>query len=307
MMQCPDLLGEGLERVACNLCGEGRATTLFRSGDFCVVQCVQCGLAYVNPRLAGQQRKAVYDDAYISALTGEGNWDWTRTPEYDPVSWEATRLRYAINGYPTGRLLDVGCASGNFLSLVKRRGWEIWGVELNPHAAAAAARRLNAEVLPGDLVDLHLPGEYFDVVTLFHVIEHVLDPRRTVHKIREVLKRKGRLVLETPDFGSKSARRMGAMWPHVKPREHLYYFNEQSLGKLLGEEGFQVKKVRRCGGLGALQSGETVGSGLTLKNKAFELRRGLAPFPWLRNLARWLYWDISRQNEHILVVASRYW
>ena len=97
------------------------------------------------------------------------------------------------------------------------------------------------------------------------------------------------------------------MWPHVKPREHLYYFNEQSLGKLLGEEGFQVKKVRRCGGVGALQSGETVGSGLTLKNKAFELRRGLAPFPWLRNLARWLYWDISRQNEHILVVASRYW
>jgi hypothetical protein len=91
----------------------------------------------------------------------------------------------------------------------------------------------------------------------------------------------------------------------VKPIEHLYYFNEESLRKLLGEEGFQINKVRRCGGLGVLQSGETAASGLTLKNRAFELRRSLAPFPWLRNLARWLYWDILRQNEHILVVASR--
>jgi hypothetical protein len=100
---------------------------------------------------------------------------------------------------------------------------------------------------------------------------------------------------------------MGAKWPQVKPRERLYYFNEQSLRKLLRDEGFQINKVRRCGGLGALQSGETVGSGLALKNSALELRRGLYSFPWLRDLARWLYWDILRQNGHILVVASRCW
>ena len=245
-----------LEWVSCNLCGLDRTAEMFHAEGFCLVRCSGCGLAYVNPRLAGQQREAVYDDAYIGALPGEGNWDWSRTPEYDPVSWEAARLRYAINRHPTGRLLDVGCATGNFLSLVKRRGWEIWGVEFNRHAAATAARRLNAHVLPGDLVDLHLPGEYFDAVTLFHVIEHALDPRRTVHKIREVLKRKGRLVLETPDFGSRSARRMAGKWPHVKPREHLYYFNERTLRKLLREEGFQIDKVRRCGGLGVLQPGE---------------------------------------------------
>jgi len=304
-MQGPDLLAEGLERVACNLCGEDQATTLFQSSNLCIVRCGQCGLAYVNPRLGGQQRKAVYDDAYIGALPGEGNWDWSHTPEYSPMSWEATRLRYAINGLPSGTLLDVGCATGNFLSLVKRRGWGVWGVEFNPRAAATAARRLNAEVLAGDLVDLNLPTEYFDVATLFHVIEHALDPRRTVGKIRMVLKRKGRLVLETPDFGSRNARRMGAMWPHVKPREHLYYFNEQTLRELLREGGFRINRVRRCGGLGVLQSGETGGSGSALKNRAFELRRILAPSPWLRNLARRLYWDILRQNEHILVVASR--
>jgi len=278
---------------------------MFHYEGFCLVRCSRCGLAYINPRLAGQQRKAVYDDGYIDALPGEGTWDWSHIPEHNPMSWDATRLRYAINGHPTGTLLDVGCATGNFLSLVKQRGWGIQGVEFNPRAAATAARRLNAEVLAGDLVDLDLPEEYFDAVTLFHVIEHVLDPRRTVHKIREVLKRKGRLVLETPDFGSRSAGRMGAKWPHVKPREHLYYFSEWSLSKLLREEGFQIDKVRRCGGLGVLQPGQAAGSGLAVKNRAFDLRRSLAPFPWLRNLARWLYWDILRQNEHILVVASR--
>jgi len=255
--------------------------------------------------LGGQERKAVYHDGYIAALPGEGDWDQTGTPEHHPVAWEATRLGYAINGHPTGRLLDVGCATGNFLSLVKQRGWEIWGVEFNPTAAATAARRLNAEVLAGDLVDLHLPGEYFDAVTLFHVIEHVLDPRRTVHMIREVLKRKGRLVLETPDFGSRSARRMGAMWPHVKPREHLYYFDERTLRDLLQGSGFRVEKVRRCGGLGMLAPSERPGIAGGAKAATFKLRGWLAPSPRLRNIARRFYWDFLRQNDHTLVVASR--
>jgi len=95
------------------------------------------------------------------------------------------------------------------------------------------------------------------------------------------------------------------MWPHVKPREHLYYFDDRSLRNLLQGAGFRVEKVRRCGGLGVLTPSERPEIASVAKAATFKLRGWLAPSPWLRNLARRLYWDILGQNDHILVVASR--
>jgi SAM-dependent methyltransferase len=199
----------------------------------------------------------------------------------------------------------VGCATGKFLRLVQQEGWEIWGVEFNGHAARSAAKRLGATILNGDFVQAQLPGEYFDVICMFHVIEHMLDPLAAVRKIHALLRANGRLILECPDFGSRGAQKLGPSWLHVQPKEHLYYFDESSLRNLLERSGFRTQKVRRCGGLGMLAPVGRPGSARVLKGATFELRHWLAPTPWMRNLARRLYWDLLRQSDNILVVASR--
>jgi SAM-dependent methyltransferase len=306
MMQCPDLSPEGLERVACNLCGEDRANKIFQAEGYWLVRCSGCGLAYINPRLTAGARGEVYDDDYIRGHTGgeelDGDFVWT----VDPTSWEATRLRYATRGITNGRLLEIGCATGKFLSAVQQKGWEIWGVEFNRHAACAAAKRLGSTVLAGGFEEAQLPERHFDVICLFHVIEHMIDPLATVRKIRGLLRQNGRILLECPDFGSGNARKLGPRWRMVIPKEHLYYFDECSLRRLLEQAGFRVEKVQRCGGLGVLGPGTQATATQTLKNRTFELRHLLAPTPWLRSLARRFFWDLLRQNDNILVVASRW-
>jgi len=294
-----------LEWVPCNLCGQDSTIEMFHAQGFCLVRCSGCGLAYVNPRLPESARGEVYDDDYIRGHTGgeelDGDFVWT----VEPTSWEATRVRYATRGIMKGRLLEVGCATGRFLSAVRQKGWEIWGVEFNRRAACVAAERLGCTVVVGGFEQAQLPEGHFDVICLFHVIEHMLDPFAAVRKIRALLRQNGRVLLECPDFGSGNARKLGPGWIMVQPKEHLYYFDECSLRKLLEGAGFRVEKVRRCGGLGALKGGTQSAVTERLKGKSFELRHRLAPTPWLRNLARSFFWGLLRQNDNILVVASR--
>jgi len=305
MAEVPNPPDEGLMGLQCNLCRQGGPRKLFEREGIWLVQCPKCGLVYTYPFPAANELKRLYDADYIRGLPGgeglEADSEWV----LDPLSWEAARMRYATAGVRGKRLLEVGCATGQFLAALKQQGWEVWGVEFNGQAAAAAARRLSARVLGGDFMGANLPEEYFDTVTLFHVIEHVLDPRQTVQKIRSVLRKNGRLVLETPDIGSRRARKLGPRWPSVKPGEHLYYFDQNSLHNLLESAGFRVDKVRRCGGLGMLTQAQRPGAAHVAKHTAFEFRHWLAPTPWLRSLARRLYWDFLRQNECLLLVASR--
>jgi len=305
MMQSPGLPGEGLERVACNLCGEDRTKKIFQAEGYWLVRCSGCGLAYINPRLPASARGEVYDDDYIRGHTSGEELDRDFVWTIDPTSWEATRLRYATRGITNGRLLEVGCATGKFLWAVQQKGLEVWGVEFNRRAAGVAAKRLGCTVLTGGFEEAQLPEGHFNVVCLFHVIEHMLDPLATVRKIRDLLRQDGRMVLECPDFGSGNARKLGPRWIMVQPKEHLYYFDECSLRRLLEGAGFRVEKVRRCGGLGALKGGTQSAVTEGLKCKTFELRQWLAPTPWLRNLARRFFWDLLRQNDNILIVASR--
>jgi SAM-dependent methyltransferase len=292
-------------RGACDLCGRGDPRNLFQIEGLQFMECRKCGVVYTYPSPAEDQLASVYHDGYILGLPGGEALD--KQPEWiiNPISWEATRVRCATEGTTAGRVLEIGCATGRFLALLKQRGWEVWGVEFNANAAAVASKLLKANVFAGDFMKANLPDQYFDVVTLFHVIEHTLHPRDNVQKMHDILKKGGRLVLETPDFGSRNARKLGLKWPHIKPGEHLYYFSERSLRNLLEGSGFRVEKVRRCGGLGVLSKQQKSAAAGIAKATTFNLRRWLAPTPWLRDVARRAYWDLLRQNDHILVVASR--
>ncbi|MBE9489613.1 MAG: class I SAM-dependent methyltransferase [Bacteroidetes bacterium] len=148
-----------------------------------------------------------------------------------------------FNGNKKANILDVGCGSGVFLAIAKMMGWHTFGVEPDP-IAANTARDMNVEILGSFLHEI--PEEYngyFDVITLKHVIEHVHDPLDMIKKCHQLLRRGGRLWIETPNINSQGYKRYGKFWRGLEAPRHLMIFNWISLKGLLKKAGFT--EIRR--------------------------------------------------------------
>ena len=208
-----------------------------------IYACTACGLAFVHPvpNAAG-----VYtQDYFAGAACGFGyvNYDQDKAPM-------AAALRRHLRAIEVltprrARLLDVGAATGVFISLAQQHGFDARGIEISDYAAQEA-RRKGLAVATGTLADLP-PSERFDVITMLDVIEHMPDPRRDLALARERLHDGGVLAISTLDAGSAYARLMGRRWNQIAPPEHLHYFNRVALRILLERAGFDVIGVSTVG------------------------------------------------------------
>jgi SAM-dependent methyltransferase len=147
----------------------------------------------------------------------------------------------AIAG-PTGLVLDVGCATGNFLAGMRELGWETIGVEPSPHAASYAREVQGLDVHQGTLADAALPAEHVDVVTMWHVLEHVYDPKASLAEAARVLRPGGWIVITVPHLESWEARCFGRYWLGLDFPRHLYLFSRPVLRRYLAEASLAVVK-----------------------------------------------------------------
>jgi SAM-dependent methyltransferase len=146
-----------------------------------------------------------------------------------------------VNGLPGGRLLDVGCGLGFFLSGLEPR-WERHGVEISAYAAACAAG--HAEVHSGTLEDAEFPDAHFDAVVMHHVIEHVEQPGELLDEALRVLRPGGWLVLGTPDFDGGCARRFGANFRLLHDPTHVSLFDADGMRRFLRDRGLVIESAR---------------------------------------------------------------
>jgi SAM-dependent methyltransferase len=138
-----------------------------------------------------------------------------------------------------GKLLDVGCATGNFLGEMRAFGdWDLYGVELSGEAAAYARSRLGLTVAQGTLREASFGDDSFDVVTLWDVLEHVEEPLATLREVRRVLKPGGLLLFSTPNLRSFDRTLAGRYWAGYDVPRHLYLFPEPVLEGMLQASGF---------------------------------------------------------------------
>ena len=136
-----------------------------------------------------------------------------------------------------GRLLDVGCGSGDGLAFMSRLGWRVEGVEVDPEAVAVA-RSKGLIIHTGTLKDQQFPDSQFDAVTMSHVIEHVHDPISLMSECMRVLKPNGILVMITPNACSLGHSFYGGSWVALEPPRHLHIFTPSALRKAAGIAGF---------------------------------------------------------------------
>jgi SAM-dependent methyltransferase len=225
----------------CALCGSLRWQTRESVEDYRVVQC-ECGLVFVTPQPDTAALIDAYDDRYY-----EG---WRRQSRARTRLWlrRLAVVSGAVGG--RGRLLDVGCATGDFLIVARDAGWQVSGTEFSP-AGTRAARSRGLDVVTGELWDAGLPSGGFDVVTAWHVLEHARDPRRVLDECRRVLRPGGTLVLATPNVEERFVRlayRLARGRPErlFDPRDrevHLFHFSPRTLSALVESAGFGVRRV----------------------------------------------------------------
>jgi ubiquinone/menaquinone biosynthesis C-methylase UbiE len=200
-----------------------------------VVSCTRCDLRYTRPLPDEEDLAELYPETYY--VSNRTNWlsaDVLRRAFEHGVQW---RHRQALLRRPPGRILDVGCGSGNFLAALRSRGWDAYATEFSD-AAVAMAQRRGITVHRGTVEDAGYPDDHFDVVTMWHVLEHVPAPRETLNELRRILKPDGLLVVEVPDSASLTFRLCGRDWMGLDVPRHLQHFTPTTLVRLLTDSGF---------------------------------------------------------------------
>ncbi len=227
---------EKLEK--CNLCGSEKFTFLFEGHDylsfsplaFRVMRCSRCGLVCVNPRPGNiidyyreYHKRSLEKDVFLSLSPNR-----------------VKKIKKLKNG---GRILDVGCGFGKFLFEMSKEGWQVYGNDISQVACDNARKEFGLKnIYNGELLSLNFPENFFDVITLWHALEHLEKPKETLKRIYQILKDDGLLVIESPDFSSLLSRFFKDKWQALELPRHLYHFSGRTLRKLLKSAKFEIVK-----------------------------------------------------------------
>lgn len=150
----------------------------------------------------------------------------------------------AAKSRPGLDLLDVGCGSGTLLGLLKQRGFHAMGVDFSEEAAKVAQAVNGVRVIVGSLEQAAFPKESFDVVTLFHVMEHVTNPREVLAEVLRILRPDGIVVLQVPNIDSWQFKLFGAKWYGLDIPRHVIDYSKDAMIRLLTDCGFRPERIR---------------------------------------------------------------
>jgi 2-polyprenyl-3-methyl-5-hydroxy-6-metoxy-1,4-benzoquinol methylase len=242
------------ETIACPACSSGNFAPEYRVGDrfdtipgqiFDIVRCQTCGLLFVNPRPDASSIGAYY------AATG-----------YDPFGSSETRTNLTtrlyklarplsirrkasrvVDGLPKhARTLDVGCATGEFMMELRRRNFEVFGVEPDSRAAEYAREKNGLIVWTGSIEQVPDIAGPFALITFWHVLEHVHRLKENLARAHGLLDHGGRLAIAVPNPVSKDARFYRERWVAWDAPRHLYHFEPRVMLELLAKSGFRPER-----------------------------------------------------------------
>ena len=140
-------------------------------------------------------------------------------------------------------LLDVGCGTGDFLETAQQNKWVVSGIEPNEKARAIANKKTNHSVFETEHL-LNFESNSFDVITLWHVLEHVPNLEHHITIFKKLLKPKGTLIIAVPNYQSYDAKHYKEYWAAYDVPRHLWHFNQDSISKLVSKQSFRVQKVK---------------------------------------------------------------
>lgn len=236
------------ESAVCDFCGSVETQPLFEGSDrllalpgcFRVVRCAHCGLLRQDPRPTQATIAYYYPseyEPYSVAIDAEPS----RLRRWDRRYGMRKRQRAIERHCPGGRLLDVGCATGNFLHEMARTGhWQVEGVEPNIEAARYGREHLGLTIHAGELTSAELPAAAYDVITMWNVLEHLHAPMANLRTVAQLLKPGGWFVFSIPNLASWEQRLLGKYWMGWELPRHLLYPSAEQMTTQLNKLGLAL-------------------------------------------------------------------
>ncbi|OIO35813.1 MAG: hypothetical protein AUJ74_04935 [Candidatus Omnitrophica bacterium CG1_02_44_16] len=211
-------------------------------GSVVLYRCSDCGLVFVDTKAKVSEPAVLYEQYYKNETGGRFNCG----VEYVIRMFRFFRALKIFSIFPAAKsVLDIGSGRGFMLYYLKKFYGYNTAVGIQPSKPALdfSRNKLGLEVYDHDFLDLDFDGRKFDVISMWHVLEHVAEPERYIEKISQYLNSKGRFVIEVPNLNSWTARWTGPYWLGLDLRYHLYFFSPVTLIPLLVKHGFKIRNV----------------------------------------------------------------
>jgi 2-polyprenyl-3-methyl-5-hydroxy-6-metoxy-1,4-benzoquinol methylase len=226
--------GQVRMHTSCPACAGTALEHQWVVNGYSIARCRNCSLVFVENIVTPEELTAHYSGP-------DSSYDADNT---DCLTYYYQILRGLIESrYPQrGRILDIGCSAGQFLDVME--GWDRYGNEISASFSGIARQRYGDRVVTGLFEDYPPRKEYFDVITLQDVFDHLRDPIAILDKCNAMLKPGGLIVIKVHNISCLYAKAMGPKFYAVMPPTHLFYYNKASLQRLLCQTGFQMVEAR---------------------------------------------------------------
>ncbi|MCR4337987.1 MAG: class I SAM-dependent methyltransferase [Candidatus Omnitrophica bacterium] len=226
----------------CMLC-QGRNFRIFQetTSQSKALECQDCHLVFIHPPPEAKFLKAHYNDE-------EYYREWIEKQMPRRIVMWGQRLKDLQRHRSHGRLLDIGCGLGTFLHLAKKEGFQVEGTEISRFACQFSEEQYGIKPFQGYLQDARFPSGHFDIVSLWHVLEHLHNPQEVLKEIHRILKPGGLFVVAVPHLNNyimqwayRIAKGKKLVLFSVEDKElHLYHYSEITLKRLIESHGFEV-------------------------------------------------------------------
>ena len=237
------------ELIQCPVCGSQEldpflsTRDFFLSGEeFTISKCGKCGFRFTNPRPEANELGRYYQSTdYIShSNTRKGLF----ASVYQLVRKYTLSRKYALlrKFHQQGKILDIGCATGQFLNYMESRGWVATGIEPDEKTRNRAISEFGLKVFPEDQLNV-FENASFDVISMWHVLEHVSMLDQRMEQLKRLLKPGGTLIVALPNCNAYDARKYGMFWAGYDVPRHLYHFTSSDVEFLFGKYGFKIIRV----------------------------------------------------------------
>jgi len=233
----------------CPICGSVKLQKAFKTKDYFLSQeefsiclCKKCGFHFTNPRPVQNALSPYYkSEEYIShsnSKQGLIGWLYQRVRSYT-----LSKKYDLVSSIRDGEsIMDIGCATGQFLNEFKKRGWNCTGIEPDPESREFAKKTYDLKVFGQEKLD-ELKDQSFDVISMWHVLEHVSDLKKRMEELRRLIKDNGSLFIALPNMDSWDAHHYDKYWAGLDVPRHLYHFKKENVELLFSNYGFTMHKI----------------------------------------------------------------